>query len=38
LVGDDPERMARLQAIEAQAERVLEDMLNRRADSTVRAS
>jgi rubrerythrin len=37
LVGDDPARIARLEAIEAQAERVLEDMLNRRADSTVRA-
>jgi bacterioferritin (cytochrome b1) len=37
LVGDDPARQARLQAVEAQAERVLEDMLNRRTDSTVRA-
>lgn len=37
LVADDPERIARLAAIEAQAERVLEDMLNRRADSTVQA-
>jgi bacterioferritin (cytochrome b1) len=36
LVGDDPERIARLQAVEARAERVLEDMLNRRVDSTVR--
>jgi hypothetical protein len=37
LVGNDPARIARLAAIEAQAERTLEDMLSRRTDSTVRA-
>lgn len=36
LVGDDPQRMAQLHEIEMHAERALEDMLNRREDTTVR--